>query len=98
MKKEKRTVQVLRQMSEGDIKNLGGNLWMKRNAKWLILAGVLSFAWLVAGAVILEGKIGATVSVFPMFVCFLVWTICLIKEGKKLWNYVKDREQPVDLG
>lgn len=98
MKKEKRKVQILRRMTEGDIKNLGGNLWSRRKAKGLIALAVLAFAWMLVGANILVGWIGVTLSVLPILALCLVFIVRMDKEGKKLWNYVKDKEQPVDLG
>ncbi len=98
MKKEKRKIQIMRWMTEGDIKNLGGNLWARRKAKGLVVLAILAFAWMLVGAVILEGWIGVTLSVLPILTLCLVFIIRMDKEGKKLWNSVKDKEQPVDLG
>ena len=98
MKKEKRKVQILRRMTEGDIKNLGGNMWMRRRVKWLIAMAFGTLAWMIVGANILVGFIGVAVSLLPILVLCLVFIVRMDKEGKKFWNKVKDKEQPVDLG
>lgn len=98
MKKEKKRVQVLRYMSEGEIKTLGGNLWMRHKAKSLIFVGILSLAWMLAGAVLFSGWIAVLASCLPISTLCVFWIWRMDKEGKNLWNYVNGKEQPVDLG
>lgn len=100
MKKEKVKIQVLRQMTEGDIKNLGGNLWIRRRAIMHILVGGLLFLWMVVVSYNTEPNrwLPFVLAVVPVIVVFVIWAVRFGKAGEKLWNEVKDKEQPIDLG
>ena len=99
MKKEKKKIQVLRRMTEGDIKSLGGGLWMRRRMKFIIPLAVLALVWMVAITQLFDTSgYTALVALLPVLALFVVWGVGVDKAGKKLWNQVKDKEQPVDLG
>jgi len=99
VKKEKVKIQVLRRMTKDDIENLGGNLWMRRKAKALIIGAILSVVWLVTIVLATEPSLLITyVAVAPMVAVWVCWLWRFTKAGKKLWNDVKDKKQPVDLG
>jgi hypothetical protein len=98
MKKDQRRIQVLRQMTEGDVKALGANRWMKEHSKGIMISCVLCFAWLVFISLYFEGYISNVIMVVPIVVWFGYFMGKTSKAGSRLWRVIKDKEQPVDLG
>jgi len=97
MSKEKKTVQV--RINEGQIKTLGSNLWIRRKIKVIILAMVLCIAWFAVVANLVDrGWLSIALMLVPSLYAWTHAYIIMVKEGNKLWDYVKDKEQPVDLG
>lgn len=97
MKKEKKRIQVLRRMTEGEMKALGGNMWMRQKAKGLVILAVLAFAWMLVGASILEGTLAVVLPILPILALCWVFLVRMGKEGKKLWEWANGKAQPIDL-
>ncbi len=98
MSKEQKSMQVLVRMSEGRIKSLGGDRWLRRRYKSLLIAFILAMLWFFPISLIMKGAIGAVLSLIPLLVGFIALTYAYRRAGNKLWGQVKDKEQPVDLG
>ena len=99
MGKTNKKVQVLKMMSKGDIETLGGNRWCNK-ARWLLtILFLVSFAWVVYWTWKTEpSTINTYIALSPSFACFTWWFIVFSVKGRKFWNEVKDKKEPIDLG
>lgn len=96
MKKEK--IQVLRMLSKSDIEAIGGSRWSFRMRWILFTLFIISFSWMAFWArQTTASTINAYIALTPMFVSFLWWYIGYCITGKRFYNLVKDKEQPIDL-
>ncbi len=99
MKKEKKKIQVLRMMSEGQVKDFAMNRWMNKKYK---IAMVSLLAWVAYAGTICyllpNDLLSACIEIVPALVLITVGYIMSAKASNKFWNEVKDKAQPVDLG
>ncbi len=98
MKKVREKRRVLRTMTESDIKSLGSALWIRSKGKALSVFFVLCLLWMLPIAYYWDGNIAVVVAMTPLTLLWIWGMWRLDKEGKRLWNEVKDKEQPIDLG
>lgn len=99
MKKGKERRQILRTMTQNQIEILGSELWMKKHRISLVIVAVVCFAWMGLITINTEDSIVASViALIPFLVSFILWTWKYLKEGKRFWENIKDKEQPIDLG
>ncbi len=99
MAKKEKSIMVLRSMTEGEIKSYGGNLLMRRKWKQWLGLFVLSLAWVAVASKFLEGNemtIGI-IAIVPVLIVCVAWAYSMDKAGKRLWNAIKDKDQPVRL-
>jgi hypothetical protein len=98
MAKPQRTIQCLRTYKESEIKNLGNNIYWKRHPVLLIATVVIALAIAFGVMQLFPENDWAVLGMIPLFAWFLWWFVFApTKIGNRLWNAVKDLEQPVDL-
>jgi len=99
VKKEIKRIQVIMKMTEGDIKNLGMNRWFNTKIKPIALSVVIWVVWgIIISKVISNDWLSALLAGLPLAVEVIYIYDRMMRAGKKLWNEVKDKPQPVDLG
>lgn len=98
MKKEENRLLVTVRLTESQIKNVGGNRWMKRKSKSLFALAVLCLAWMfITSAVLKAGYLNSIVTVAPSVISLFGWTWKFNQAGKNLWNKVRKLPEPIDL-
>jgi len=99
MKKVQEKRRIIRTMSESQIRDLGMSLWVKRKLKWVSFWCAICIAWMCVVSYITDYNQVNTIIVVSAPVIIALWGVVkLSKEGNKLWDKVKDKEQPIDLG
>ncbi len=97
--KEQKSIMVLRRMTQSDVENLGGSMMLRKRGKYWIAMLVLSLVW--AGLITQFVRGNEIVSVIIALLPAALVAISLVytsnKWGKKMWNSIKDKEQPVRL-
>ncbi len=98
MKKEK-SIMVLRSMTEGEVKSYGGNLSMRKKWKYWLGLFVVVVAWFFVASKFLGGNLTlvGVLAILPLLVVLIAWVYAMDKAGKRLWNSIKDKDQPVRL-
>lgn len=98
-KKEQKKIQVLRRMTEGGIKSLGSNLWLQRRMGNIILVATVLVIWaIISNRIIASDGLSAALTFIPAFGLIFWLNVRMAKEGKKFWDKVKDKPEPIDLG
>lgn len=99
MKKEIKRIQVIKKMTKGDIKSLGTNRWFNAKIKPIALSVVIWVVWaIIINKVITNDWISVLLVWLPEAAGVIYIYNRMTKAGNKLWNEVKDKPQPVDLG
>ena len=98
MKRLKETRLVLREMTEKDIRGLGMSRWMRR--QWWQL-GLWFIVWLIVLLVIVNQInnqwVESGVAIVGYFVILLPPFVKMDRAGKRFWDEVKDKDQPIKL-
>jgi len=98
MRKENKKIQVIRMMSEGEVKNLGSSRWFNKVYKFLT---IYLLAWVVysvaIGQFLHDGNLVLLLVAIPALVGFAIIYYFAGRAGDKFWREVKDKEQPVDV-
>ena len=99
-----RRVRVLTSMTESEIRAMGARRWFRKTVWWWLAGAVV---WLAAVFVppavnhhLVFNVIWAwtCISLIVLFmVCGVTFVALLFCAGRKFWNSVKDRPQPVEL-
>ena len=98
MKKEKRKIQVLRKATESDIKLYGSNKWLSQHWRWWALIFVATLAWIVAGEkYLIDGWLPALIKISPLVIAYIIWGVFYYGAGRKYWNEIKDKPEPIEL-
>jgi hypothetical protein len=85
-------------MTEAQIKNLGGNLFLRRKAKYWLSLVVLGLIWGIIGATMFRKGIDTNILIcLPMIVIIISFMYSFIKAGKNLWSRIKDLPEPVEI-
>lgn len=95
MKKQKLTYRIIRTMSEEQVKDVGFNRFAKKHIRVLYGGIVLSVAAFLLGMAFLRGN--QIISVIPGVLFAVWWFNSSIKEGKRVLDFVKGKEQSIDL-
>ncbi len=97
--KEQKSIMVLRRMTQSDVENLGGSMMLRKRWKYWIAMLVLSLIWAGLITQFLKGNeiISSIIAILPLVLVFISFYYTSNKWGKKLWNSIKDKEQPVRL-
>lgn len=96
MKKQKLTYRIIRTMSEEQVKDIGLARFSKTHTKECWAGTIVSSVSLIAGVILLQGSV-MFVSVIPAFLFIAWWLSSSLNEGKKVLNFIKGKDQPVDL-
>lgn len=96
-KVERKKIDLLLSKDELWIKNYGSNMWLQSRGKKVLVLFFVSFIWMMVILRFFEGWLGYFPAIFPLIVTFYMYWRGMTRSGNKLWNEVKDKEQPVDL-
>jgi uncharacterized membrane protein YoaK (UPF0700 family) len=89
---------ITRQMTEAQIKNLGGNLFLRKKAKYWLSLVVLGLIWGVIGSFMFRRGIDTNIIiVLPMVVVIVAFIYSFRKAGRNFWNRIKDLPEPVEI-
>ena len=95
MKKQVLKYRIIRTMDENQLKGLGYDRFMKKYF-WLFAGGiVLAFVALVLISKYLPNY--QFIGFIPSLAFVAVWSYFVARESKKVLNFVKGKEEPVDL-
>ena len=89
---------VLRKMTESQIKRLGGNMFIYTK-RWT-WAGAFAFGFgffLVLSYFYKHTTVTSILSVVPLVVLVVAFFYTLNKAGKKFWDEIKDKEEPITI-
>jgi hypothetical protein len=97
MKKIQPKYAVIRELTESEIKAIASSKWMNKNI-YLIFAPIV-ICFLIA--VIISKTMINDSGTFVFGLCSAVWFVIFAtkyyKAGKKFWNSVKDKTQPIKM-
>ncbi len=97
-KKEQETRLVLNKMTRDAIKNLGVNRWVYRKRWMLSGAFIVSVIWMIVSTYLYEHSVSsAIIAVVPLVIVALFFYVQATKVGKKFWEEIKDKPDPVDI-
>lgn len=98
-KQPKRKYEVMRSMTESQIKNVGGMEWARHRGITVVWVGLAFFVVML----VLQAIIDPQSEVFAWCIVggFLamwsyIYTMCIVM-GRRLWKQVKDQNEPIDL-
>jgi purine-cytosine permease-like protein len=98
MAKEEESRLVLRRMTETQIKNLGGNMFVYSKRKTWTWAFIFGVAFFVVMQFFFKRTITVNViSILPLLVVFLAFLYTINKAGKTYWNKIKNEEEPITI-
>ena len=98
MAKNEKTIQVIRELTESQIKGYGSNIIMKYRRKyWVALFVILGLWELVIIAAIKPGAFMAVAMVAPAAVIMGAFYYSARKAGNKLLASMKNQPQPVRM-
>ena len=89
---------ILRRMTESQIKTLGGNMFVY-SKKWtwtgaFVLSAAFAFLFMQFNG---GSKQNAVIAVIPFLAVTISFFYTLAKAGNKLWNKVKNEQEPVEI-
>ena len=96
MKKQKLSYRIIRTMNEDQIKDVGIGRFTKRHNNAFYIGTIASAGSVLAGQAFLHEKV-VIISVIPGLLFMVWWLLSSIKEGKRVLDFVKGKEQPIDL-
>lgn len=102
MKKQQEKRLIIRELTESQIKEIAVSKWMRKNILWIVLWCV---AWLVGWFAlihyieVIQEQIYLQMIVLILAVSNItlpvVWKMSRV--GKKIWNEIKDKDQPIRI-
>jgi hypothetical protein len=89
---------ILRELTESQVKSYGTNIVIKTRKKyWVGLCVVLVLWEIFISTMLKSGIVQCVAAVAPPLIVALAFLYSADKAGKKLWQSLKDKEQPVKL-
>ena len=99
MAKQEPKITVIQHLTESQIKSIGGNRWIRRKMKRLLLICGVCVVWAVAVGFLLDNSKPTTVwvAMSPIVLLYLIGLVTFNKAGQIFYNEVKDKPEPIDL-
>ena len=86
---------VLRRMSKGQVESYGADKYYQRTWKRMLVYCLGGFAGMLVGLFLSNFVTGTFL--LTVLGIFIWWIFKGVVEGKKFWNDIKDKEEPVEL-
>jgi hypothetical protein len=98
MAKQEPKITVIQHLTESEIKNIGGNRWLKRRAKRLVLIFGICIAWIIVVSLLRTQSLTTQwIMLAPSVLFVLIIIVVGNKASKIFWDSVKDKPEPIDL-
>ena len=87
-----------RRLTETQIKNLGARIFVTQRWKYWIALLLISVAWFVIAGIFFTNTMSANIiGILPLFLIIVAFVYSYVKAGSRLWNKVKDLEEPIEI-
>jgi len=98
-KQQKRKYEVMRSLTEEQIKSVGSNRWLRHRGVLFLWVGVAYMVVMAILQVVTDAKsdIFAWCVVGGFIVLWFYVIAMTVLKGRELWRQVKDQNEPIDL-
>ncbi len=90
---------VQQRLSESEIKSVGGKRWTMQHGKVLLILAIAAVVFMfVINGVLSSSPMNQLLSIAPAVILLLYWLQRYSDAGRKFWEEVGGKQEPIDLG
>ena len=97
-KKAESTKVILEKMTESQIKTWGGNRFARKKWKSWTITFILAVGFgFIFDTFMKPTVMGNIISILPLLIVFVAFFYSMSKAGKKFWEEIKDKPEPIEV-